>query len=392
MFITGCRESKRQVLYHFGVTAQAQTKPFKHPALSFTLHHNAGILGLTSWNMRPQRYGLMRRLKVGIDNYGLYPLRLEPLEALKWAAGAGAEGVQFSGLEPSAAAAVDKSYLEDLGQFASSEGLYLEWGGAQHIPREMNTWGKKEIFDINRKAALEARLVGAAAVRSCSGGLMRWRSDSPPTETLLTETADALSAQKSMLKDHAVILAIETHFEFTTHELLRLFEMCDAEPGDWLGVCLDTMNLLTMLEDPVAATERILPWVVSTHIKDGGIVLTQEGMGTFPVEIGTGIVDIEGIARRLAMLPREINLSIEDHGGWFDLPVLDPLFLSRFPDLTAQEFARLLRLAQATEEKRKRGESVVTEREKWPDICRERIKRDISTLKKTVVVAGRNLA
>ena len=30
--------------------------------------------------------------------------------------------------------------------------------------------------------------------------------------------------------------------------------MCDAPPGGWLGICLDTMNLLTMLEEPVAAT------------------------------------------------------------------------------------------------------------------------------------------
>ena len=49
--------------------------------------------------------------------------------------------------------------------------------------------------------------------------------------------------------------------------------MCEAEPGGWLGICLDTMNLLTMIEDPVMATRRLLPWVVSTHIKDGGVLM-----------------------------------------------------------------------------------------------------------------------
>ena len=76
-----------------------------------------------------------------------------------------------------------------------------------------------------------------------------------------------------MLRDHGVVLAIETHFEFTSFELCRLIEMCEAEPGGWLGICLDTMNLLTMIEHPVWATERLLPWVVSTHIKDGGVLM-----------------------------------------------------------------------------------------------------------------------
>jgi hypothetical protein len=67
----------------------------------------------------------------------------------------------------------------------------------------------------------------------------------------LRETARALRDQKALLTDFGVVLAIELHFEFTTFELLRLFEMCGARPGEYLGVCLDTMNLLTMLEDPV---------------------------------------------------------------------------------------------------------------------------------------------
>ena len=85
--------------------------------------------------------------------------------------------------------------------------------------------------------------------------------------------AAALREQKPMLRDFGVILAIETHFEFTSFELLRLFEMCGAVPGEYLGICLDTMNLLTMLEDPVLAARRLLPWVVTTHIKDGGLML-----------------------------------------------------------------------------------------------------------------------
>jgi sugar phosphate isomerase/epimerase len=323
-------------------------------------------------------------MKVGIDNYGLYPLGMEPLEVLKWAHANGADGVQFSGLEPEWNGKIDRGYLNGLKQFAASEGLYLEWGGAQHIPRDMNTWSRKELFEINSKAAEEAAILGIQTIRSCSGGLMRWNPDNPSTEVLLGETAECLRSQKQMLRDHGVVLAIETHFEFTTYELLRLFEMCEAEPGEYLGICLDTMNLLTMLENPVEATQRILPWVVATHVKDGAILINAEGMETFPAEIGCGIVDLAMIIGLLAQAHDDVHLSIEDHGGRFSLPIFNPDFRSEFPDLTIREFVKLLVLAQAAEDLTKQGKCLVTEREEWPGICEERLKSDIRNLKRIV--------
>ncbi len=322
----------------------------------------------------------MKEIAVGIDNYCLHPLGLEPLEVLKWADTNGAKGVQFSGLNPEDAEKVDSVYLKDLASYALDRDLYLEWGGAQHIPYDLETWEKKDLGEINRKAAEQAAILGTTIVRSCSGGLMRWNPQSPMTEILLEEMAKCLLAQRKMLTDNNVILAIETHFEFTTHELLRLFDRCDAVPGEYLGICLDTMNLLTMLEDPVEATERILPWVVSTHIKDGAVLLNKEGLTSFPTEIGVGVIDLHKICDYLKLSRREINLTIEDHGGRFSLPVFDPLFLSKFPDLTTEAFARILQLALQTEEMMKSGQLAITERENWPQLCETRVKRDIQTL------------
>ena len=320
-------------------------------------------------------------MRIGIDNYGLHPLRLDPIEALKWARANGAEGVQFSGLEPEVQKKVNKDYLMDIALYAESNGMYIEWGGGQHSPYDTVSWKKRDVFKINRKAAQEASILGARIIRSCSGGLMRWQPDSPMTETLLQKTAEALRSQRQMLEDYNVILAIETHFEFTTHELIRLFELCDAEPGGVLGICLDTMNLLTMLEDPVRATERILPWVVCTHMKDGGLLLNSDGFVSFPTEIGQGVVRLQKIIWRLADLPWNVNLSIEDHGGDFSLPIFDSLFLSKFPDLTAEELSRLFELALESREKREKGSCTMTKREEWMEVCEGRIKRDIRAVR-----------
>jgi sugar phosphate isomerase/epimerase len=316
--------------------------------------------------------------RVGMDNYGLFPLDLSPLDTLRWAFAHGSDGVSFSGLAPAWQDRMEALSLEDLRAFAGDHGLYLEWGGAQHVPRDMTSWARKDLFEINRRAAREAVAIGATVVRSCSGGLMRWDAGNPPTEVLLRDTAEALRDQEAMLRDHGVVLAIETHFEFTSFELLRLFDMCEAEPGAWLGICLDTMNLMTMIEHPVMATRRLLPWIVSTHMKDGGVLSSLDGLATFPVALGAGVIDLAAIIGMIGTLGRPVHLSVEDHGGSFRLPIHDEAFMSRFPDLAGTELRALLELAEAAQAN---PGCRPLERAEWPGACESRIAHDLRQLR-----------
>lgn len=319
----------------------------------------------------------MKPFKVGIDSYSLKPLKLSAFELLDWVIMNEADGAQFSEVNLGPGQELDKGFLKELAEYASENGLYLEWGGGEHIPVDLATKKPKDIFASNKKAAEQARALGANSIRSCSGGLMRWKKEPPSTEELLALMAKSLKGQRSMLMDLGVILAIETHFEFTTFELLRLFDMCDARPGEYLGICLDTMNLLTMLEDPVSAARRALPWVVTTHIKDGGILITDDGFVTFPVEAGRGIVDFEEIFNLFSSAARPLNLSLEDHGGDFLLPVYDPGFLAGFPDLKTPELVRLIKLSTRTRELLDGGKIVILERSHWPEHCERRVKRGL---------------
>jgi sugar phosphate isomerase/epimerase len=323
----------------------------------------------------------MKKFRVGLDNYCLFPKNIMPLEMLDWAYVNGAEGVAFSGFPDSTREKFTTSYLHEVRMKAGDLGLYLEWGNGQHVPMDLASFKKKDIFLSNRKAVDEASALGVRIIRSCSGGLMRWNKNAPDTEVFLKEAATELKKQAQMFRDNGVILAIDTHFEFTTVELLWLFEMCEAEPDDYLGICLDTMNLLTMLEEPVAATERVLPWIVSTHIKDGGILKSNDGLTTFPAPYGEGIIGFEEIFNKLQSLNKEIFLSVENHGGSFFLPVNEKWFIDRFPDIDAREYNNLLKLAEITSEKIAGGDLKITERSDWPVICEERTKNDISNLK-----------
>ena len=157
--------------------------------------------------------------------------------------------------------------------------------------------------------------------------------------------------------------------------------MSGTEPGDYLGICLDTMNLMTMLEDPLLGAERILPWVVSTHVKDGGILLSKEGFKTFPSEIGFGVVKLKEIIKRLQALSCPVQLSIEDHGGDIQLPIFDHDFLKEFPDLSSGELAGLMNLSMQTREKMDKNLLVKTKSTDWPQICEDRTARNIDFLK-----------
>jgi 3-oxoisoapionate decarboxylase len=68
----------------------------------------------------------MRNLKIGIDNYGLHPLGLTPLETLQWAEKNHAQGVQFSGLTSDKVTERDDFYLRKLADYASENNLYIE--------------------------------------------------------------------------------------------------------------------------------------------------------------------------------------------------------------------------------------------------------------------------
>ena len=322
--------------------------------------------------------------RVGIDSYCLNPLRWDPFTILEWVAQQGGDGVQFSEVHLPPGRAVDAEFLIDLAAAACDLDLYVEWGGGQHVPYDTATWQAKDLAPGNRRAAEQANTLGTQVIRSCSGGFFRWRDESPSTDQLLQEMVAALQPQRDVFTDLGVTLAIELHFEFTTFELIRLFEMLDAEPGGWLGVCLDSFNVLPLLEDPVLATRRILPWVVSTHVKDGGLVVDDAGLVCFPTTAGSGLVDLRAIIQLLGTLERPLNLSVEDHGGSFTTDFRDDSLMARFPDLTTSELDRLKAAALVGVEKVKSGELAVTEREDWPEQCQERTKAGLHNVRELV--------
>jgi hypothetical protein len=96
------------------------------------------------------------------------------------------------------------------------------------------------------------------------------------------------------------------------------------------------------------------------------------------------VVDLEAIITRLGTSRRRPNLSLEDHGGDFFIPLFDPEFRAGFPDLTMPELIDLLRLSLRTRTLVEARKLAVLDRARWPQVCEKRVKRGLRAVKQVV--------
>ena len=152
-----------------------------------------------------------------------------------------------------------------------------------------------------------ARAVGAKVMRICCGGRRTrpasWSEHKARLLPLLREIA-------APARDAGVVLAIENHIDFLADELVEILE---AVGSPWLGVCLDTVNNLRLLEDPMVVVGKLAPYARATHLKD--CVAWRGSPRDFAfwpsVPLGQGIIDIPEVVRLLAKAGYAGLLAIE---------------------------------------------------------------------------------
>ncbi len=141
-----------------------------------------------------------------------------------------------------------------------------------------------------------ASAVGARVMRICCGGRRTrpasWAEHKARLLPLLREIVGPAG-------EAGVVLAIENHIDLLADELVELIAAVDSP---WLGVCLDTVNNLRLLEDPMKVAEKLAPHTRATHLKD--CVAWRGSPRDFSfwpsVPLGQGIIDIPGVLGLLA--------------------------------------------------------------------------------------------
>ncbi len=279
-------------------------------------------------------------MKIGLDALTITLITKDPIEILHKIVDYGLEGGQLS-----SAALWDRSdaYLNEFLAYKRDHDLYLELTGNAINPGKTDRSAEELVAGWKPLFPLAERL--EASILNCCFGLFPLRmQESPSFQEQYDRTTEVLRRLAPMAADHGVTITVELHVDLTTRELERLIQAVDSPS---VRVNLDTANPLGLLEDPVEAARVLAPYTVTSHYKDGCIHVTDEGYTwQAGAPLGTGLVDLKEVTRLLYREHPDVHLNYEDGWGSIAIPLWDEAFLASFPELTAVEMMRFLRLLE----------------------------------------------
>jgi sugar phosphate isomerase/epimerase len=332
-------------------------------------------------------------MRIGFDAYTIEHRGLSTEATLDFAREHRLQSVQF--LEPASIARnLDPARLAEVRAMAGARGLALEVGLPSLNPARRSRQEGREVGAeeharslIRHIEAVEA--LGCRHARAYLGSRHdRFRTDVRwPVQ--IAACRDVLRRLTPTLRACGIAVAIETHADATTGEILGLLDA--FEPGV-LGVTLDTGNLPMRLDDPVAAVDRLAPRVLATHIKDAVLAFTPRGLCWQARPVGSGILPMPDLLAILHRANPGLTLSIELHPRTYDLPIYDPSWLAYFPDLRPESLAAVIRLAASCERRFAEGSLArpeVVEAVPWADRDLDWLASSLGYLRAIVAMLGR---
>lgn len=152
-----------------------------------------------------------------------------------------------------------------------------------------------------------------------------------------------------IVEKHRVPLAIENHKDWTAGEMAQLMK---EKSSRWLGVCLDTGNNISLLDDPMAVVETLAPFAVTSHIKDMAVASYPDGFLLSEVPMGEGMLDMRRIVATIRKARPEVRLTLEMiTRDPLKVPCLTDAYWATFTDRNGVYLARTLRMVRERQPK-----------------------------------------
>lgn len=279
------------------------------------------------------------KVPLGLDAYSVRAFRWKAFELIDFAARLKLDALQLSA--PGDYESLEPSYLRRVRARAEEAGIALD-AAIGCITPTTKSWGRRadRPEDLIATGIEVAKAIGAKSVRCFVGS-----TADRPIQPHLESTLKVLRAVKSRLAGEGVKLAIENHGDFLARELKQLIEEAGPEA---VGCCLDTGNPLSVLEDPLYTLEVLAPYVVTSHVRDSVVWEHPRGAAFQWVALGDGTIDFREWTERFAALCPGVPMQLEIITGRPPqlLPFLEPDFWNAFPNKSAAELARFLRLVR----------------------------------------------
>jgi sugar phosphate isomerase/epimerase len=192
-----------------------------------------------------------------------------------------------------------------------------------------------------------ARRAGAVIVRTAmlSGRRYETFDSLAAFRQFADRSAHSLALAAPIVDRHGVRLAVENHKDWRADELVAMLKKLGS---DHVGICLDTGNSMSLLEDPMDVVEALTPLAITTHFKDMGVEEYDRGFRIAEVPLGAGVLDLPRIVRTLRAAHPEIPFNLEMiTRDPLDVPCLGDRYWATFPDLPGRHLARALSYVRA---------------------------------------------
>lgn len=218
-------------------------------------------------------------------------------------------------------------------------GMYLE--GSIGIP--------KDASDVSRfeQEVIHAKEAGATILRTvASPGGRRYEMFHSLEEVQDFKKRAMVSLQltESILRKHHVKLAVENHKDWRAPELVKALKDLNSE---WIGVTLDFGNSISLIEDPMEVIEALVPYIVSTHVKDMGLEEYPDGFLLSEVPLGKGMLDLPKIVALCKKHNPDVTFNLEMiTRDPLEIPCLTNKYWAVFEGVPASDLARTLRMVK----------------------------------------------
>lgn len=268
---------------------------------------------------------------VNIYSFGFGQRGKSTLEFLDNCASLGAGGVQAE------LTSLDPNFIKQVRDRAEELGMYLEV--ITSLPM-----GDTDAFERTVEAAINA---GALCLRSACLGGRRYETFSNLDDwtRFVADSKAKIARALPILKKHQMPMGIENHKDWTTDELVALLKEFG---GDYFGVCLDTGNSISLLDDPMDVVTRLAPYAVCTHIKDMAMKEYPGGFLLAEVPMGEGMLDMRAVIGTIAKARPRTKLTLEMiTRDPLKIPCLTEKYWVTFPGRNGKFLARALSMVRA---------------------------------------------
>jgi len=220
--------------------------------------------------------------------------------------------------------------------------------GSARLPRDQ---GDLPLFEARVKAHKEAGALGLHV--AMTGRRYEVFDTLDAFKKHFEQCQKSVSLAEPVLRKHQIKLAIENHKDWRFAEHVAWLRRVSSE---WVGVCVDTGNNISLCDDPMESVQACAPYAVMAHLKDMAVDEVREGFLLAEVPMGEGILDlpkmVEILRRGNPHIVFELEMITRDP---LKIPVLTDKYWATFDDsyspLPGRDLARTLAMVRAKRSK-----------------------------------------